>query len=98
MHARVSTYEGSVEDYDRGTEKMKSDIAPRVQAMAGCKGILTMLDRSTGRSLSITLWDNEEALAGSREEADRVRSEAASTTGSTITDVTEYEVTVAEWF
>lgn len=35
MYARVSTYEGSVEDYDASLEKMRSDIAPQVRKMPG---------------------------------------------------------------
>ncbi len=96
MFARVSTYEGSAEDYDRGVDKMKSDIVPQVHDMPGCKGILSMVDRSTGQSLSITLWDSEDAMASTREDANRVRSEAAASSGSTITNVAEYEVGVAE--
>ncbi len=96
MYARVSTYEGSAEDYDRGLEKIRSDIVPQVNDMPGCKGILSMVDRSTGQSLSITLWDSEDAMASTREHANRARSEAAASTGSTITNVAEYEVGVAE--
>lgn len=96
MYARVSTYEGDADAYDRGVEKVKSSIAPQVREMPGSAGALTMVDRTTGRSLSITLWDSEEALAASRETADRLRAELAAVTGSTITEVTEYEVGVAD--
>ena len=96
MYARVTTYEGSAEDYQRGLDKMKSDVVPQVQSMPGCKGILAMVDNTTGRSLSITLWDTEDAMASSRETANQVRAEAASATGATVTDITEYEVGVAE--
>ena len=96
MYARVTTYEGTAEDYDRGIDKMRSDIAPQVHALPGCKGLLSLVDRSTGRSLSITLWETEDALASTRENANRIRSDAASASGSTVTDVTEYEVGLAE--
>lgn len=92
MYARVSTYEGSVEDYDASLEKMQSDIAPQVRQMPGSAGLLSMIDRGTGRGLSITLWDSEEAMVASRDAANQVRSKAASAMGSRIVDVTEYEV------
>ena len=98
MYARVSTYQGTAEDYDQGAERIKSDLVPRLQAIAGCKGILSMVDRSTGRSLSIALYDDEGALTSSREQADRLRSEAADSTGSKVNDITEYEVGVIEMF
>lgn len=96
MYARVSTYEGSVEDYDAGLVKMQTDIAPQVRKMSGSAGLLSMIDRSTGRGLSITLWDSEEAMVATRESANQVRSQAASAMGSRIVDVTEYEVGVAD--
>lgn len=96
MYARVSTYEGSTEDYDASVDKMKSDIAPQVRAMAGSAGLLSMIDRNTGQSLSITLWDSEDAMVSSREAANQVRSQAATSTGSTIINVAEYEVGVAD--
>jgi heme-degrading monooxygenase HmoA len=96
MYARVTTYGGSIEDYERGLDKMRSDIVPQVHDLPGCKGILSMVDKSTGHSLSITLWDSEDALASTREDAKRVRQQAADAVGATVTDVTEYEVGIAE--
>lgn len=96
MYARVSTYEGAVEDYDASLEMMRSDIAPQVRAMAGSAGLLSMINRDTGRGLSITLWDSEEAMASSREAANQVRSQAATAMASKIIDVTEYEVGLAD--
>lgn len=58
MYPRVSTYQGSVEDYDAGLEKMRSDIAPQVRGIPGSAGLLSTIDRSTGRGLSITPWDS----------------------------------------
>ena len=96
MFARVSTYEGSAEDYDAGVEKLGSELAPKVRAMPGSAGLLSLINRDTGQSLSITLWDSEEAMVNSREAANRVRSEAANSTGSAIVNVTEYEVGFAD--
>lgn len=96
MYARVSTYDGGVEDYDASLDAMRSDIAPRVRAMEGSVGLLSMIDRSTGRALSITLWESEEAMAASREAANQVRSQAAASMGSRIVDVTEFEVGLVE--
>lgn len=96
MWARVSTCDGSVEDYDASLDAMRSDIAPRVRAMPGSAGLLSMIDRSTGRGLSTTLWESEEAMTASREAANQVRSQAATSMGSRIVDVTEFEVGIAD--
>jgi heme-degrading monooxygenase HmoA len=96
MFARVSTYEGQADDYDAGLDEVSSDLAPKVRAMPGSAGLLSLINRDTGQSLSITLWDSEEAMVNSREAANRVRSQAATSTGSTIVGVTEYEVGFAD--
>lgn len=96
MYARVSIYEGSVEDYDASLPTMKREIAPKVRAMSGSAGLLSLIDRTTGRSISITLWESEEAMAATRDSANAIRSQAASAMGARIVDVTEYEVGVAD--
>ena len=93
MYARVSTYEGgTTEDYDAGLDRLEAEVAPRIRAMPGYRGVLSLVDRSTGRSLSITLWEDEDAIAATREEADRVRAQAAELSGASIGEVVEYEV------
>ncbi len=64
--------------------------------MDGFKGVVGLLDRQSGKSLSITLWESEEALRQSEEEANRVRREAAEASRETIEDVERYEVTFYE--
>ena len=96
MYARVSTYEGSVEDFESGLDKVKSDVVPRVRSLPGSKGLLLMVDRSTGQSLSIALYDSQEALDNTREQAREVRAQAAEGIGSKVVSGVEYEVGVAE--
>ena len=64
--------------------------------MPGSLGLLSLIDRDAGQSLSITLWDTEEAMVNSREAATQLRSQAATSTGSTIVNVAEYEVGFAD--
>ena len=93
MYARVSTYEGGYpEDYDTGLHALRSEVLPQIQALPGYRGAVSLLDRFTGRSLSITYWADEESLAASREAAEQIRERAAATSGSRILEVTEYEV------
>ena len=53
---------------------------------------MSLVDRATGRSLSITYWADEQALAASRSTVEAIRERAAATSGSRILEVTEYEV------
>ena len=69
---------------------------PRIQEEPGYKGAMSLIDRSTGKSLSITLWDSEEALRTSRHSANQIRSAAAVMSPAEILSVEEYEVAVAD--
>jgi heme-degrading monooxygenase HmoA len=93
MHARVSTFEGTPESVDRAIEQGE-EIAPAVKAMAGSKGLIFLADRSAGRSISITLWETEEAMRATEEAANRLRRDAAEAAGESVTRVDRYEVIV----
>jgi heme-degrading monooxygenase HmoA len=96
MYARVSTYAGTAENFDGGLEKVKSALMPRIQQVPGYRGAMSLIDRSTGRSVSITLWDSDEALRASRQPANHFRSDAAAMSPAEILSVEEYEVAVAD--
>jgi heme-degrading monooxygenase HmoA len=96
MYARVGTYAGTAENFYRGLEKVKSALLPRAQEMPGYKGALSLVDRNTGKSVSITLWDSEEALRASRQPTTRMRADAAAISPVEILSVEEYEVALAD--
>lgn len=93
MYARVSAYEGGYpQDYDAGLQALRTEVLPQLQGLPGYRGAVSLVDRATGRSLSITYWADEHALAASRSTVEAIRERAAATSGSRILEVTEYEV------
>ena len=93
MYARVSAYEGGYpQDYDAGLDALRTEVLPQLQGLPGYRGAVSLVDRATGRSLSITYWADEQALAASRNTVEAIRERAAVTSGSRILEVTEYEV------
>jgi heme-degrading monooxygenase HmoA len=87
MFARVSTYRPAP-----GTTGSPSDeTVDRVLGLPGCLGIYYLLGKDN-KSLSISLWDDEEALAGSQQAADKIRSETSAEQHMQIVDVEEFEV------
>ena len=97
MHARVSTIEGSPDRIDEGTALIRSKVLPQLEHVDGFAGVLSMADRATGRSVTITLWESEEALRASSERANTLRSEAAADLGATAEpNVEHFEVTLSE--
>ena len=95
MFARVSTYRGDPGQIDEGLDYARENILPRVQQVDGCEGVYYLVDRQSGKALSITLWESEEAMRASEEEANRLRSESAEAADATVEDVERYEVAIS---
>jgi heme-degrading monooxygenase HmoA len=97
MHARVSSYHSPPEQLnDAAVDDMKANILPRVFEMDGNRGAIFLMDRETGKQLSITLWETAEAMRASEEKANQVRGDAAQTTSGNVGNVERFEVSVAE--
>ena len=88
MHARVSTYQFAPDAIDKASEQFDSAM----NEMDDMKGAVLLVDRTTGKGMTITYWESQETLASSRQAADRVRSAAAQAASGSIESVEEYEV------
>jgi heme-degrading monooxygenase HmoA len=96
MYARVSTIEGSTGQLDEGINRMKREIIPAVKQL-GAQGVISLADRTSGKSLTITLWDTEEDLRESEEQANRLRKQVSEGVGATgEPQVERYEVVLYE--
>ena len=63
--------------------------------MDGFEGVYYLVDRQSGKALTIILWESEEAMRASEEEANRLRSESAESAGATVENVERYEVAIS---
>ena len=88
MHARVSTYQFAPDAIDKASEQFDSAM----NELDDMKGAVLLVDRTTGKGMTITYWESQETLASSRQAADRVRSAAAQAASGSIESVEEYEV------
>ena len=91
MFARVSTYRPA----PGATGAPSAGTVNQVLAMPGCKGIYYLLGRE-GMSLSITLWEDESAMTGSQQDADRVRTTTSAEQHMQILNVEGFEVLTRE--
>jgi heme-degrading monooxygenase HmoA len=94
--ARVSSLEGPPDRVDEGIRKAREETLPKVRELRGTKGALALADRGSGRVKFITLWESEEALRASEEQANRLREQAAQSGGQQIARVDRYEVAIAD--
>jgi heme-degrading monooxygenase HmoA len=90
-HARVSFYQAS--DPDRAARAFEGAVSP-VQEMQGNRGGLFLIDRNNNKAITITLWEDEDSLKASAEQANQVRQSAADSGGLDIQGVESYEIAV----
>jgi hypothetical protein len=60
MFARVTTTQFSPYRLDESIHMAREQIVPAAQQQTGFKGYLMLVDRSTGKGITITLWEGEE--------------------------------------
>jgi heme-degrading monooxygenase HmoA len=88
VFARVSTYRG---DPDSLVDGFRGVTEP-LQALDGFSHGYFMVDKESGAGMSITFWEDEQALVESAAKADELRKQGAETGGSEIESVRSYEV------
>src|SRR5205809_542210 len=94
--ARVSVLEGSPKRLDEGTRYAQEEILPQARQLSGFKGVVSLIDREHGRTKLITLWESDEALRASEEQANQLRQRAAEGAAGRIVGIERYEVALAE--
>ncbi len=92
MHARVSKLDGLPEQVDEVGRTVAEWVAPALSEMEGFHGILALADHRSGRVELVTLWESEEAMHQSEEDADQLRGDTARAAGGEVEDVERYEV------
>jgi heme-degrading monooxygenase HmoA len=89
MFARVSTYRAA--DTDRLLKGFESVTAP-LEEMDGFSQAFFLVDRDSGKAISITVWESEEALTASAARADELRKQGSDAGGGAIESVEHYEI------
>ncbi|MDP8958214.1 MAG: hypothetical protein M3N51_03225 [Actinomycetota bacterium] len=96
MHARVTTVQGTPDSVDEAVGVVQGVIA-QARQIPGFKGVLSLVNRETGKGITATLWESEEAMRASEEAADSLRGQAVSAVeGSNLVSVERYEVAIDE--
>jgi heme-degrading monooxygenase HmoA len=96
MFARVSIIEGKPEHVDEGIRNYRNNVIPAAKKNHGFKDAYLLVDRKTGKVMSITMWETEKDVQSSTETANQLRSQAAQIAGSSQPPKVEiYEVAVS---
>lgn len=76
MHARLTRYEGASPDaIDEALQTKKRVLPTEFGQTEGMKGAIFLADRKNGTIVVVSLWQGEEELQASEDEAKRVREE-----------------------
>jgi len=92
MFARVTISETSPDKVDLAIKVIKEDIVPAAKKVPGFKGGYWLGDKTTGKGVTITIFESEQALKESEDTTKKIRSEAAKKIGASISSVERFEV------
>jgi len=67
MYARVTYVQAPEGKVEEGLNLWRKNVLPVTMGREGFTGTISMIDRNTGKALSITMWDLEEDLVASTE-------------------------------
>ncbi len=89
MHARVSTYQAS--DPERLVDGFKS-VTDALERVEGFSHGYFMVDRNSGKAMSVTIWESEDALNASIGKGEELRKLATQPIGASVESVEHYEI------
>jgi len=93
VYARSTTFNGMPGSIDAGITFVKSEAAPMLDKIEGCRGVSMLVDRETGQCIVTSSWENEEAMRASDEQLRPIRDRGRDILGGSI-QVDEWEIAV----
>ena len=91
MLARVARYEVPSDRLDDAVDAF-TEAAMEIQDLPGMMGGYLLVDYEDGRTMTITLWENQETFDSSESAARTARSSAAHKVGGAVLSVERFEV------
>jgi heme-degrading monooxygenase HmoA len=94
--ARATRTEGPLDKMEEGIRYAQEEVLPKAAQLDGWAGVVFLADRSSGKSVVITLWDTAEARKASEDASNQLRNEAAEAGDETILSIERFEVVAHE--
>lgn len=92
---RCTWMQSAPEQLDRAIDVFRSQVLPTAEEMDGFCSASLFVDRASGRAVSATAWESQDAMVRSRQRADQLRTSATQDFGGQVLEVTEFDLTVA---
>ena len=94
MYARTTTIEAMPSSVDAGTAYVRDKVMPLLEGLDGYIGLSLLADRSSGRCITTSAWESEDAMRASAPAVQEVRNRAAEIFGGGSPTVEEWEIAV----
>jgi hypothetical protein len=92
---RATWTQGQSAELDRGIDAFRIGVLPEVERFDGFCSASLMVARNSGRAVASITFDSRDAMQGTRERANTMRSTWAEQAGASVVDVGEFELAVA---
>lgn len=67
MFARLTMFRVKVDTIDEGVKRYQESVIPAAKSQKGYRGMYFMVDRNTGKGVSMSLWNSEkDAIANEK--------------------------------
>jgi heme-degrading monooxygenase HmoA len=81
------------ESIDAGIAEVRDNVMPQIQEMEGCVGLSMLVDRGSGRCITTSAWQSEDAMRAADEALQPVRERVGEILGGS-PQVEEWEIAV----
>jgi heme-degrading monooxygenase HmoA len=83
--ARIGTWQGSSEELDRWVEAARERVKPNVSQQPGLTAAYWLMDRETGKGLTVTIWNSKHAMDASEQFRQQSQASTSDATGARVT-------------
>ena len=91
MQARVARYEVGTDRIQDAIDAF-GDAGKEIEQLDGFAGGYVLVDHEDGRTMTLTLWENDAALEESEKTARAARNKASEDVGGSVLSVEKFEV------
>jgi len=92
VFARSTTSTTQTSAIERGIRFVREEVMPALERMPGCVGLSLLVDRATGRCITTSAWQNEEAMRATTETVRPLRDRFVAEIGGSAPVVDEWEI------
>lgn len=82
MYARVTTIQMDPGKVDEAVTRFEQEDLPTIQGLDGFRGFTLIVDRSSGKAIGTSYWDDEEKMNASEDAVKDARQRTADTGGA----------------